>query len=64
MEVNFSEFSKKLDALLKLVDSLKRENEGLKRDLAQARAENQSLSERNQFAATRIETLLDHLPEA
>ncbi len=64
MDTELRLLEKKLHTLFEHTRALRMANEALRRDLARAREENQTLTQRSQAASARLEALLSQLPEA
>lgn len=63
MESDLSSLERKLALLIANAGELRAANEALKRDLAAVQDQNRALSQRMQQATTRLDALLDRLPE-
>jgi chromosome segregation ATPase len=64
MDAELSLLEQKLAMLIAHVGELRAANESLRRDLAIAQDQNRALSQRMQQATTRLDALLDRLPES
>jgi cell division protein ZapB len=63
MEADLKALEDKLKQLIVLCQSLREENQELRQDLAQAQDDVKQLKENMLEAGTRLEALLDRLPE-
>ena len=63
MEAEIDSLDEKVQQLAQLCQKLRKDNSHLRQQLATARDENQRLSEKITTATSRLEALLDKLPE-
>ena len=63
MEADLTSLERKLALLIAQAGELRAANEALRRDLSVAQDDNRALSQRMQQATTRLDALLDRLPE-
>ena len=63
MDADLTLLEDKLALLIAHADELRAANEVLRRDLAATQEQNRTLSQRMQQATTRLDALLDRLPE-
>jgi cell division protein ZapB len=64
MDSDLTRLEQKLAALLADYNRLRAENESLKRELAKAQEQNRALTARIAAASTRLDSLLQQLPES
>ena len=64
MDADLTLLEQKLAQLIAQLDALRDANASLATDLAHARARNRELAQRMQAASTRVDALLDRLPES
>ena len=63
MEADLDSLEHKIAALIAHARELRVANEALRRDLVDVQEQNRALSQRIQQASTRLDALLDRLPE-
>ena len=63
MDSELTALEEKLGQLIMLCKRLRSENTGLRQEIAKTISENKSLSEKINGAKTRLEVLLDQIPE-
>jgi chromosome segregation ATPase len=64
MDADLAALEQRIASLIAHARDLREANEALRRDLIDAREQNRLLSQRMQQAGTRLDALLDRLPEA
>jgi cell division protein ZapB len=64
MDADLSALEQKLALLIAHADELRAANDALRRELAVVQEQNRVLSQRMQQATTRLDALLDRLPES
>ncbi len=63
MESELNALDEKINQFVQLCQQLRSENLQLRQQLARATSENRHLAEKMSTAASRLETLLTHIPE-
>ena len=63
MEADLKALEDKIGQLVELTQQLRSDNRGLRQQLAQAESDNKRLGEKVDAAKTRLEALLERLPE-
>ena len=63
MEADLKALEDKIGQLVELTQRLRSDNRGLRQQLAQAQSDNKRLGEKVEAAKTRLEALLQRLPE-